>query len=65
MGRFYKWEKTLKFPAETEEIIELDAGEEMTGYLKTEFCHGKGSKVQFLYSEAYVQNGFTGPEKSR
>lgn len=60
---FINGKKTLKFPAETEEIIELDAGEEMTGYLKTEFCHGKGSKVQFLYSEAYVQNGFTGPEK--
>ncbi len=41
----------------TEQIIELDAGEEMTGYLTMLMSHGSGAKVTLLQSEAYVQNG--------
>lgn len=54
--------KTLTIPAHTETIVELDAGEEMTGYMHVSFWGGKGAKISLLYSEAYVQDGFAGPE---
>ncbi len=60
---FLHGKESLVIPAKSEEIIEIDAGEEMTGYLKAQFCGGAGSKVSFLYSEAYVQDGVSGPEK--
>lgn len=59
---FLKGEKALAFPAYSETIVELDAGEEMTGYIKISFSGGKGASVSLLYSEAYVQEGFAGPE---
>src|SRR5699024_1747606 len=40
----------------TEEIVEIDAGEEMTGYLKLVVSGGAGSQIEILQSEAYVQN---------
>lgn len=60
---FLKDEKNLVIPAESEEFIEIDAGEEMTGYLKMKFCGGAGSRVSLLYSEAYVMDGVSGPEQ--
>ena len=60
---FLKGQERIVIPAGSEEIIEIDAGEEMTGYLKAEFFGGYGSKVHFLYSEAYVQEGVVGPEE--
>lgn len=59
---FLKGEKALTICAHTEVIVELDAGEEMTGYMRAAFSGGKGAEVSLLYSEAYVQEGFVGPE---
>ena len=59
---FLRGEKECVIPAYTETIVELDAGEEMTGYIKAAFSGGKGAAVSLLYSEAYVQEGFAGPE---
>lgn len=59
---FLKGEKELIIPAHTEVIAELDAGEEMTGYIEAAFSCGKNAKVSLLYSESYVQDGFAGPE---
>lgn len=50
------------FSPHTETIVELDAGEEMTGYIRAAFSGGKGAEVTLLYAEAYVQEGFEGPE---
>lgn len=60
---FLQGKSSLVIPPDTEEIVELDAGEEMTGYIKAAFSGGKAAKVTFLYAEAYVQDGFVGPEK--
>ena len=60
---FLRGQEQIMIPAGSEEILEIDAGEEMTGYLRAAFCGGCGSAVQFLYSEAYVQDGVEGPEK--
>ncbi len=59
---FLEGERKLSIPAHTEVIVELDAGEEMTGYIKVAFSGGKGAAVSLLYSEGYVQEGFVGPE---
>lgn len=56
-----EWEKLLwesnciQIPAHTREIIEISAGEEMTGYLTLVMQGGKDSRVTLLQSEAYVQ----------
>lgn len=54
--------KTLYLPPETETIVELDAGEEMTGYMHLALAEGSKAEVTLLYSEAYVQDEVTGPE---
>lgn len=59
---FLHGEKSLVFPGYTETIVELDAGEETTAYIRAAFSGGKGAKVSLLYSEAYVQEGVVGPE---
>lgn len=59
---FLKGEKELTISAHTEAIVELDAKEEMTGYIKAAFSRGKNAKVSLLYSESYVQDGVVGPE---
>ena len=59
---FLKGEKELTIPAHTETIVELDAGEEMTGYMRAAFSRGKGATMSLLYSESYVQDGVVGPE---
>ena len=60
---FLEGMKELTIPPHTKEVIEIDAGEEMTGFIHAAFAEGMGAKVKFLYSEAYVQNGFEGPER--
>lgn len=62
--QFLQGKRSLSFPPGCEEIVELDAGEEMTGYMKTRFGGGRGSQVQFLYSEAYVQSETVGPART-
>lgn len=47
--------ETLLIPANSEEIIEIDAGEEMTGYLRLLLSQGEGAEIEILQSEAYVQ----------
>ena len=59
---FLRGERSLSIPAGCEEIVELDAGEEMTGYIRTAFSGGRDAAVSLLYAEAYVQDGFIGPE---
>lgn len=59
---FLQGRGTIAIPANTETVVELDAGEEMTGYMRVSVSGGKGAVLSLLYSEAYVQNGFAGPE---
>ena len=46
--------KKLLIPAGSELTIVLDAGEEMTGYLRLLLSGGGGAKIELLESEAYV-----------
>lgn len=49
------WEKKeLKLPAHFREIVEISAGEEMTGYLHLALAGGSGSSIRILQSECYV-----------
>lgn len=50
---------TITIPPNTKEIVEISAGEEMTGYLKLEMTKGKNTKIKILQSEAYVQKETT------
>lgn len=59
---FLEGEQTLTIEPHSEEVVEIDAGEEMTGYLTAAFTKGAGAEVEFLYAECYVQDGFEGPE---
>ncbi|HIY02910.1 MAG TPA: hypothetical protein IAA26_13890 [Candidatus Blautia faecipullorum] len=59
---FINGEKALTIPAHTEETVVLDAGVEKTGYIRLALSGGTGARADFLYSEAYVQEGFVGPE---
>lgn len=55
-----EWEAMLKgqavieIPANSHEIIEIDAGELTTGYLKLALTGGTGSEVRILTSECYA-----------
>lgn len=57
-----KWESVLAgagsamIPAGQKEIVELNAGEEMCGYLSLRMRFGKGTTIKILASEGYVQN---------
>lgn len=48
--------KFLEIPAHTQEIVEIDAGEETTGYLRLFMEKGHGSEIKILQSESYVQD---------
>ncbi len=52
----------LIIPANTREVIELNAGEEMTGFLNLEMTGGAGTEIEILYSEAYVQRQMVGAQ---
>lgn len=60
---FLAGKERLVIPAGSEELVEIDAGEEMTGYVHAAFRGGGGAGVHMLYAEAYVQDGVVGPEK--
>lgn len=53
--------RELTIPADSEELVEIDAGEEMTAYIYADFCGGKKSKIQLLYAESYLQDEVVGP----
>lgn len=53
---FLHGKEQIQIAAGHEEIVEIDAGEEMTGYLKLCVLGGKGAKIEILQSESYVQN---------
>ncbi len=72
----HSWERvlagqgTVTVPAGQTQTIELNAGEEMCGYLSLRLCGGKGATVKILTSEGYVQkefyrNGFDPVKKDR
>ncbi len=44
---------TVEIPAHSLEIIEIDAGEEETGFVVLKMADGCGSVIRLLYSEAY------------
>ena len=58
---FLHEKRSLVIPANPEELVEIDTKEEMTGYIYADFQGGKSSKIQFLYAESYLQNGYVGP----
>lgn len=43
--------------ANSSEIVEINAGELMTGFLRLVMTEGKGTKIKILQSESYVQSG--------
>lgn len=68
------WEQMLKgkgnvtIPANSHEVVEINAGELMTGYLSLRMKKGRGTVVRLLTSEGYVQeeskdNAFGSPRK--
>jgi hypothetical protein len=50
---------SLEIPPNSVEIIEIDAGELTTGFLRFAFANGAGSKIEILTSECYAYE----PEK--
>lgn len=54
---------TVYIPPGADEIVEIDAGEEMTGYLKLVVSGGKDSVIELLQSEAYVQDSMPDGEQ--
>lgn len=59
---FLQGRRTLAVPAGTEELVELSAGEEMTGYISLALAAGKDADITLLYAEAYVQDAHVGPD---
>lgn len=57
----------LVIPAYSREIVEITAGEEMTGYLHLALYGGKGTDIRILQSESYVTDERKGdlPVKGR
>lgn len=54
-NRMLKGQRGITLSAWTEEIVEIDAGELMTGFLKLVMTGGRGAVVKILQSEGYVQ----------
>ena len=52
----------ITIPSHTRAVIELNAGEEMTGFLYLEMSGGAGAELEILYSEAYVQRQVVGAQ---
>ena len=57
---FIKQQKPLHIPPHTKEIVEISAGELMTGYLQLSVAQGKGAKIKLLQSESYYVAGKKG-----
>ncbi len=53
-------DEAFTLPENREEIIEISAGEETTGFLNLYISGGLGAKIEILYSEAYVQREMVG-----
>lgn len=53
---FLKEKRQIAIGSGKKEIVEIDAGEEMTGYLKLRVSGGRGARIEILQSEAYVQD---------
>lgn len=53
----------LEIPANSREIVEIDAGEEMTGYISAAFLDGKDAHVELIYAESYVMDEHVGPDQ--
>ena len=53
--RFLGADTPLQIPPHSTEVVEIDAGEEMTGFLKLSLWGGKGAQIHLLQAEAYVQ----------
>lgn len=60
--RFLEGKTTVEIPANTEEIVEISAGEEMTGYISLALSAGKNAEITLTYAEAYVQDEHVGPD---
>lgn len=58
---FLQGQQELQIPEESEEIIEIDAGEEMTGYLHLLMAGGKKAKIEILQAESYIYDELCGP----
>lgn len=58
-NRFLDKSEKIIIPANSTQIVEIDAGKEMTGYLHLKMSHGQGSKIKLLQSEAYVTDKMT------
>ncbi len=56
-NRMLSGEGAIYIAPHTEEVVEIDAGEEMTGYLHLFLEQGAGSEIQLLQSESYIQPG--------
>ena len=63
LAAFLEGSHPITIEKEQKIIIELNAGEEETGYLHLKMAGGEGSVVKILTSEGYVQEGFQGDLK--
>ena len=59
---FIEGKTTIEIPSDTEEIVEISAGEEMTGYISLALSAGKNAEITLTYAEAYVQEEHVGPD---
>lgn len=59
---FIEGKGVLEIPSDTEEIIEISAGEELTGYISLALSAGKNAEITLTYAEAYVQEEQVGPD---
>ena len=59
---FIEGKAALEIPSDTEEIVEISAGEEMTGYISLVLSAGKNADITLTYAEAYVQEEHVGPD---
>lgn len=59
---FIEGKTALEIPSDTEEIVEISAGEEMTGYISLVLSAGKSADITLTYAEAYVQEEHVGPD---
>ena len=64
LDAFLEGSHPVTIEKEQKMILELNAGEEETGYLHFRIAGGKGSTVKILTSEGYVQEGFQGDLKN-
>lgn len=60
-NEFLKGRREIVIPPNSEEIVEIDAGEEMTGYLRIALTGGAKARAELLQSEAYVLDGLCKP----